>query len=135
MFERAVKGYEDAVGLENVETYKPALNTIWARGNLYVKQGKLTQAREAYSRALVGFRIIQGPSSDVCQELEAALEALNLQPGMIRCIADLLSRALTKRADTNNSGGPAVGVEEPEFAHVKITRKPKFSARRLIQLF
>ena len=130
MYERALKGYEDVIGLENVETYKPALNTMCNRGTLYVKQGELTQAREAYLRTLKGFLIILGPSSDECQKIKAALESLNLPPRKTRCVLNLLTRALTTRADTNNSGGPPVRVETPEIAHVEITKKPKLSTRR-----
>ncbi len=132
MYERALKGYENAIGLKNVGTYRPALNTMWNRGNLYVKQGELTQAREAYLRTLIGFQIILGPSSDQCQEIMAALESLNLSSGKTRCVANLLTRALITRAGTNNSGGPPMGVEAPKIAHVEITKKPKLSTRRFI---
>jgi len=133
MYERVLKGHEDAIGLENMGTYRPALYTIWYRGNLYVKQGELTQAREAYSRALTGFQTLLGPSSDECQEAMAELESLDLLLGKIRCVMNLLTRALTSRADTSDSGGSPVGVEVPKSAHVEITKKPRFSARRLVR--
>jgi len=133
MYERVLKGHEDAIGLENMGTYRPALYTIRYRGNLYVKQGELTQAREAYSRALTGFQTLLGPSSDECQEAMAELESLDLLLGKIRCVMNLLTRALTSRADTSDSGGSPVGVEVPKSAHVEITKKPRFSARRLVR--
>jgi len=131
MYERALKGYEDAIGLENVGIYKPALNTMWNRGDLYVKRGELTQAREAYSGALMGFQIILGPSSNECQKIKAAFELLNFPPGKTRCVANFLTQALITSAGTNNSRGPPVGIEAPKIAHVEITKKPKLSARRL----
>ena len=104
-----------------------------------MKQGELTQAREAYLRALMGFEIILGPSSDNCQMIKADLESLNLPPGKPRCVANLLTQVLTTRAGTNNSGDPSVGVEGPVEAeapktlHVEIMKKPKPSASKLIQ--
>ena len=103
MYERRLRGYEDAIGLEDVGIYRPALSTMWNRGNLCVKQGEFTQARETYSRALMGFHIIVGSSSDECQKLKTALESLNLPQGKTRCIASLLTRTLTTKAGTNNS--------------------------------
>ena len=79
MYERALKGYEDAIGLENVGTYRPALNTMLNRGNLYMEQGELTQAREVYSRALMGFQTILGPLSDEYQGVKAVLESLDFR--------------------------------------------------------
>jgi tetratricopeptide (TPR) repeat protein len=133
MYERALRGYEDAIGLENVGTYRPALDTMWNGGTLYVKQGKLTQAREAYSMALMGFQIILGPSSDEFQSMKAVLESLDLLLGKIRCVTNLLTRALTTRAaraGTNNSGGLPVRVGAPMIAHVAVKKKPRFSAYR-----
>ena len=90
MYERALRGYEDVLGLENVEKYRPAVNTMANRGHLYVKQGELTKARETYSRALLGFQTILGSSSDDYQSIKAAIESLGLSPGKAQCISNYL---------------------------------------------
>ncbi|KAN0080638.1 hypothetical protein V8E54_003842 [Elaphomyces granulatus] len=41
MYQRALQGYEKAVGLENVARYQPALMTISNLGNLFAAQGHL----------------------------------------------------------------------------------------------
>src|SRR5882762_3106156 len=70
MYQRALQGYEKALGLENVTTYRPALNTMWNLGDLFAAQGHLDETKQMYSRARTGFQAILGPSSDECQELE-----------------------------------------------------------------
>ena len=95
MYERALRGYKDALGLERVETYTPALRTIFYKGRLYVKQGDLIKARDAFSRALLGFQTIFGSSSDTCQKIKAELEALDTLSGESWCHNDLPTRELT----------------------------------------
>jgi len=96
-----------------------------------VKRGELTQAREAYSGALIGFQIILGPSSNECQKIKAVFELLNFPLGKTRCVANFLTQALITSAGINNSRGLLVGIEAPKITYVKITKKPKLSARRL----
>jgi Tfp pilus assembly protein PilF len=50
MFERALQGYEKALGPEHTST----LNTVNNLGNLYADQGKLGEAERMYERALQG---------------------------------------------------------------------------------
>ena len=35
MYERALQGYEKALGADNITTYIPALNTLWGLGSLF----------------------------------------------------------------------------------------------------
>ena len=58
MYQRALKGYEKTLGLENVARYQPALNTIRDLGDLLAAQGHLDKAKEMYSRARSGFRAL-----------------------------------------------------------------------------
>jgi tetratricopeptide (TPR) repeat protein len=81
MCQRALQGYEEALGLENVARCQPALNTIWNQGNLFATQGHLDEAREMYSRAYTGFRAVIGPSSNQCQHLERKIASLDPAQG------------------------------------------------------
>jgi tetratricopeptide (TPR) repeat protein len=51
MFQRALDGYEKALGPDHTST----LDTVHSLGNLYVDQGKLKEAEEMYQRALKGY--------------------------------------------------------------------------------
>ncbi|RDW56928.1 HET-domain-containing protein [Coleophoma crateriformis] len=57
MYERALKGYEKALGPDHTST----LNTVNNLGLLYADQGKLVQAEEMYERALKGTEKALGP--------------------------------------------------------------------------
>ena len=81
MYERALWGYEEALGLENVENNRTALNTMLNKGCFYVEQGDLTKAREAYSRGLLSFQNILESSSDMYQSSKAEIESLDLSLG------------------------------------------------------
>ncbi|OCK81058.1 hypothetical protein K432DRAFT_296369, partial [Lepidopterella palustris CBS 459.81] len=48
MYMRALQGYEEAVGMENVDRYIPALNTVWGLGNLFQAQKELVQAKQMF---------------------------------------------------------------------------------------
>jgi len=77
MYQRALQGYEKALGLENVARYRPALVTIENLGDLFAAQGHLDEAKEMYSRACTCFQALLGPSSDICQRLERRLASLD----------------------------------------------------------
>jgi len=77
MYQRAMQGYEKALGLDNVARYRPALNTMWNLGDLFAAQGHLSEAKEMYSRARTGFQVLLGPSSDRCQRLERSIASLD----------------------------------------------------------
>ena len=83
MYQRALQGYEKAVGLENVARYQPALMTIWNLGDLFAAQGHMDKAKELYTRACTGYRALLGPSSDECQLLETQIVSLDPAQGII----------------------------------------------------
>jgi tetratricopeptide (TPR) repeat protein len=51
MYERALAGYEKALGAEHTSTLK----TVHNLGILYSDQGKLAEAEQIYERALAGY--------------------------------------------------------------------------------
>lgn len=76
MYERALRGYEEALGDIFVQQYLPALNTTENLGSLYAQQGQSIQAREMYSKAFSGLQSILGQSSDRCRRLASKMHAL-----------------------------------------------------------
>jgi tetratricopeptide (TPR) repeat protein len=81
MYERALRGYEKVHGINNVLTYIPALNTIWAFASLFEQQGNLTKARIMYSKALVGYEKVVGPNHPKSRSLRESLGALDTRTG------------------------------------------------------
>ncbi|KAH9203501.1 P-loop containing nucleoside triphosphate hydrolase protein, partial [Leptodontidium sp. 2 PMI_412] len=61
MYQRALQGYEKAIGLDNITTYVPALNTISNLGLLFERQADLAKARTMFSKALRGYEQVFGP--------------------------------------------------------------------------
>ena len=57
MYDRALRGYEKALGPEHQST----LNTVNSLGTLYSSQGKLVEAEKMYDRALRGHEKVLGP--------------------------------------------------------------------------
>ena len=74
MYERVLRGYEEALGHENVEKYRPALNTIENIGDLYMKRGGFAKVQEMFIRALLGFQTILGPFSNRYQYIRAKID-------------------------------------------------------------
>ncbi|ORY02205.1 hypothetical protein BCR34DRAFT_493307 [Clohesyomyces aquaticus] len=58
MYERALRGYEEALG----PTHTSTLDTVNNLGNLYADQGKLGEAEQMYERALRGKEEALGPT-------------------------------------------------------------------------
>jgi tetratricopeptide (TPR) repeat protein len=58
MYQRALEGYEKALGRDHTST----LNTVNNLGLLYADQGRPTEAESMYQRALSGFRVALGLS-------------------------------------------------------------------------
>ena len=65
MYQRALQGYENAVGVDNATTYPPALNTISNLGPLFERQADIAKARTMYSKALSGYKKVFGPDHPV----------------------------------------------------------------------
>jgi tetratricopeptide (TPR) repeat protein len=76
MYERALQGYEKALGHEQVNTYVPVLNTAQNFAILYAEIGRADTAENMYSRALYGLEVVLGRSSMRCQDIIATLAAL-----------------------------------------------------------
>jgi hypothetical protein len=77
MCERALEGYEKAIGTHNILTYIPALNTMWGLGSLSEYQSDLVKARIMYSKALIGYEKVVGPGHPRSQRLQESLHALD----------------------------------------------------------
>jgi tetratricopeptide (TPR) repeat protein len=77
MHQRALQGYEKALSAENITTYIPALNTIWAFGSLFERKADLAKARIMYSKALVGYDKVVGPDHPRSRSLQDNLRALD----------------------------------------------------------
>ena len=60
MYQRALAGYEKALGPDHTST----LDTVNNLGILYSDQGKLKEAEEMYQRALAGKEKALGPDHD-----------------------------------------------------------------------
>jgi tetratricopeptide (TPR) repeat protein len=78
MYIRALQGYKDALGLELVWSYLPALNTMFAFGDLFSRTDRKDMAKTMYTQALSGYTAVQGASSDICKTLEGRLQTLQL---------------------------------------------------------
>ncbi len=76
MYERALQGYEKAIGADSITTYIPALNTIRNLGSLFELQADFAKARIMYSKALAGYKAV-GPNHPRCQTLEKFLQDLD----------------------------------------------------------
>jgi tetratricopeptide (TPR) repeat protein len=76
MYERALRGYEKALGADNITTYIPALNTLCSLGSLFKLQADFTKARIMYSKALAGYKKVVGPDHLKCQSLQEILYEL-----------------------------------------------------------
>ncbi|KAL5313183.1 hypothetical protein ACEPPN_018916 [Leptodophora sp. 'Broadleaf-Isolate-01'] len=63
MYIRALQGYEDALGPQLVPSYLPALNTIFAFGDLLSQTGQNDMAKGLYARAFFGYKGGSGSGS------------------------------------------------------------------------
>jgi tetratricopeptide (TPR) repeat protein len=60
MYQRALEGYEKAIGPSFISTYILALNTTFNLGLLYEHQADIATARTMFSRALRGYEQVFG---------------------------------------------------------------------------
>jgi len=77
MYQRALYGFEKALGAENITTYIPALKAIWGLGSVFEDQADLAQARTMYSKALVGYEKVVGLDHPQSRRLQDILRALD----------------------------------------------------------
>jgi tetratricopeptide (TPR) repeat protein len=78
MYIRALQGFKDALGLELTSSYLPALNAMFAFGDLFSQTDRRDMAKVMYNRALSGYAAVQGPSSGRCRQVEDRLQALQV---------------------------------------------------------
>ena len=84
MYQRALEGYEKA---HNITSYVPALNNAYSYGTLFEKQGRLSDAKLMYSRALRGYEAVFGTdhrwyldTQECLQNLETSLDSQSHSP-------------------------------------------------------
>jgi tetratricopeptide (TPR) repeat protein len=70
MHQRALQGYEKALGADHTST----LDIINHLGILYNDQGKLAEADKLYQRAPQGYEKVLGPDHQKCQSLRLYLQ-------------------------------------------------------------
>jgi hypothetical protein len=77
MYQRALLGYEKALGADSTTTYIPALNTVWGLGFLFERQADSAKAKIMYSKALLGYEKVVGPNHPKSQKLRDNLQVLD----------------------------------------------------------
>jgi hypothetical protein len=78
MLQRALRGYEKALGSEHVLTYIPALNMMQNLAFLLSNVGRPGESRELYTRAQGGIEIVFGQTSSRYEEVVEALARLGM---------------------------------------------------------
>jgi len=76
MYQRALQGYENALGRKQLNHYLPALNTMENYSILLADTGSLDRAEEFLTQALSGLAEILGLSSQRCQRITTRLNTL-----------------------------------------------------------
>ncbi|KAJ5036788.1 hypothetical protein NUH16_004667 [Penicillium rubens] len=90
MYQRALAGYEKALGPDHTST----LNTVNNLGNLYRDQGKLKEAEEIYQRALAGYEKALGPDHTSTLYTVNNLGLLYRDQGKLKEAEEMYQRAL-----------------------------------------
>jgi tetratricopeptide (TPR) repeat protein len=90
MYERALRGYEEALG----PTHTSTLGTVSNLGNLYADQGKLGEAEKMYERALRGREEVLGPSHTSTLDSIHCLGTLYKNQGKLGEAEQMYERAL-----------------------------------------
>ena len=73
MYNRALQGYENALGPRRVRTFMNALNTVENLAALYAETGRREAAREMYLRARIGIEEVLGSGCERCERITAAI--------------------------------------------------------------
>ncbi|KAH9204385.1 hypothetical protein DL95DRAFT_471532 [Leptodontidium sp. 2 PMI_412] len=106
MYQRALQGYEKAIGLDNIITYIPALNTIWGLGYLFALQADITKARTMFAKALCGYEQVFGPEHAKSKTLRDKLYVLD---AMVENVAPVEIEEHAENVPT----GSAPGINKP----------------------
>ncbi|KAJ6125876.1 hypothetical protein N7471_010369 [Penicillium samsonianum] len=99
MYQRALAGYEKALGPDHTST----LDTVNNLGALYFQQDKLKEAEEMYQRALVGYEKALGPDHTSTLTTVHNLGLLYIDQGKLKKAEEMYQRAL---AGQENALGP-----------------------------
>ena len=78
MYQRALQGYEKALGSVLIITYVPALNTLENLAVLLSQTGRVDEAKELYLRAQHGVGTVFGHSSGRCKNIAIKLAGLGM---------------------------------------------------------
>ncbi|RMZ87211.1 hypothetical protein DV736_g5563, partial [Chaetothyriales sp. CBS 134916] len=79
MLIRALQGYTKAFGNHN-SSWTPVLGTISILAIIFSETNREDMIQAMYTKALSRFAAIEGPSSEVCQNLERKMEELGIAP-------------------------------------------------------
>jgi len=90
MYNRALAGYEEALGPD----HKSTLNTVHNLGNLYADQGRLKDAESIYNRALAGKEKALGPDHTSTLNSVHSLGLLYAGQGRLKDAEMMYNRAL-----------------------------------------
>jgi hypothetical protein len=75
-YERAPRGYEEAIGSNLIQQHRPALNTLENMGDVCALQAEIAKAQAIYARALCGLSSVLGRSSEKCMNLAVKINCL-----------------------------------------------------------
>ncbi|GAB1211759.1 hypothetical protein ATERTT37_000883 [Aspergillus terreus] len=90
MYQRALSGYEKALGLNNTST----LDIVNNLGLLYSDQGKLKEAEKMFQQALAGYEKILGPTDTATLDTVNNLGILYFNQGKLKEAEKMYQRAL-----------------------------------------
>lgn len=90
MYERALQGFEKALGRDHMST----LNTVNNLGNIYRDQGKLVEAEETYKRTLQGQEKALGADHTLTLDTFSNLSILYQKQGKLAKAEEMFGRAL-----------------------------------------
>jgi tetratricopeptide (TPR) repeat protein len=77
VYQRALEGYEKALGQDIIGTYIPALNTQQYLNLLLAALDEPEEALQYCQRALDGLQQVLGPSHERCSRLSVTIESLS----------------------------------------------------------
>ena len=78
MFNRTLQGVEEALGPELLPFFPLALDSMFYFGTLLSRTGRKDRAKIMYTRALAGYKVVHGPSSEQCKMAEDLLQELEI---------------------------------------------------------
>jgi hypothetical protein len=95
------------LGLDNIITYIPALNTILNLGSLFESHADIAQARIMYSKALIRYKKVFGPDYLKSRSLRDELSAL------YTTVKNKVFVGVEKHIDNLQEGLSHLGIKNP----------------------